>query len=233
MRYRAVIFDMDGTLVDSLTTYQSVFNSAIAKFGLPPVKLRPLADKLNDGLNLEQIIVSFFPDHNDPEFLAACHKEVIATFRELTEDKTPLLPGVPQVLEALSSKGFKLGIATGRTTPSDRVVLWLEKVGISSFFGAVVTSADVAERKPAPDCILECARRLGVSASECLVVGDSTADIGAAKAAGAGIVAVLTGVAGKAILSDHDPLAVLEDLSELVAFLELDGQDMIVVEEPQ
>lgn len=220
MKYRAVIFDMDGTLVDSLATYQTAFNNATAKFGLPPVGLRILADKLNDGLNLEEIIVSIFPDRNDPKFVATCRDEVIAAFREITEDKTPLLPGVEDVLQTLSSKGLKLGIATGRTTPSERVLLWLEKLGIDRFFEAVVTSADVVERKPAPDCIIECARQLGVSVGECLMVGDSTADIGAAKAAGASVVAVLTGVAGKARLSAEQPLAILESLSELVTFLD-------------
>lgn len=220
MKFKAVIFDMDGTLVDSVTAYQTAFNNGTGKFGLPPVSVRALADRLNDGLSLEQIIISVFPERNDPEFIAACREAILVAFREVTEDDTPLLPGVKEVLETLSARGLKLGVATGRTTPAKAVKAWLEGLGIDRHLEAIVTSADVVARKPAPDCIVECARRLGVPAEECLVVGDSTADIAAAKAAGAGVVAVLTGVAGKKVLSAHEPLAVLEGLSELVSLLD-------------
>ncbi|MCL5266068.1 MAG: HAD family hydrolase [Chloroflexi bacterium] len=219
MQFKAVIFDMDGTLVDSLKAYQVAFNNGVAKFGLPPVALREIADRLNDGMLLEQIIVDLFPDHDDPAFLKACREEIFSAFRDVTEDKTPLLPGTKEVLRTLRAKGMKIGLATGRTTPSERVKNWLENIGIGEFFDVIVTSDDVAERKPAPDCVVECARLLGVPTAECLMVGDSLADISAAKAAGASVVAVLTGVAGQERLSAAEPMAVLKDLYELIPLL--------------
>jgi HAD superfamily hydrolase (TIGR01509 family) len=230
MGFKAIIFDIDGTLVDAIETYQLAFNIGVARFGLQPVRAADLAQKLYNGLTLDRIIISFYPDRSDPSFLRICGEAVLAAFRELPDEQTPLLPGARQVLEAISSRGITMAVATGRTEPSKKVREWLGKIGIGHHFRAVVTAADVVARKPAPDCILECARQLGITASDCLVVGDSTTDIGAAKAAGAGVVSVSTGVSSHQALLELEPLVVLSNLGGLTDFLGLNKDSLETAE---
>ncbi|MBI4321664.1 MAG: HAD family hydrolase [Chloroflexi bacterium] len=223
MQIKGIIFDMDGTLLDSLGAYQQAFNDGVGRCGLGPATVESLAEKLNEGLNLEGVIVSLYPGHDDPSFLTACRQEIIAAFRQVNDGVLPVLPGARETLAVLSSNGLKLGVATGRTQPPDQVQRLLDAVGIGHFFEAIVTTAEVRERKPAPDAIFECARRLDLPPAECLVVGDSVADVDAGKAAGATVVGVLTGVANEARLAARGPAAIVGDLRELLALVENDG----------
>lgn len=218
MTFKAVIFDIDGTLVDSINSYKTAFNRGTAKFGLPPVEAEPLLECLTQGMNLEEVLQKVHPDQcsNDDGFVQACRQEIYAAFLSLTDDVELLIPDVVDVLRELEARGIKMGVATGRTSKSSRVRQSFRKLGIDHFFEAVVTTADVKDKKPAPDVIIECARQLGVEVADCLVVGDAVADVEAAKSAGATVAAVLTGVSTEAKLTPYGPDKMYRKLSEIL-----------------
>jgi len=220
MSFKAVIFDVDGTLVDSISAYQVAFNRGTAKFGLPAVGVEPLLECLTLGMTLEEVIHKLHPSLRDEESIEACRREMFAAFTSMTDDVGLLIPDVVDVLRELKARGIKMGAATGRTSQSARLREQFRKLGIDHFFDAVVTTADVEERKPAPDVIIECARQLGIEITDCLVVGDAVADIQAARAAGTTVVAVLTGVSNEAKLAAHQPDRLCRRLSEILDLFE-------------
>jgi phosphoglycolate phosphatase len=124
------------------------------------------------------------------------------------------------LFRSLEDKGIKIGIATGRTSSVEDEWLRFKRLGLDGYISAIVTSREVERRKPAPDVIIECAKRMDVPIEKCIVVGDTESDIVAAKRAGAIAVAVTTGHEDKEALLRAQPEIVLRDVNDLIVYLE-------------
>lgn len=183
--FEAVIFDCDGTLVDSMPAHFEAWCEALALYGAGGVfkedvflamggrPTRDIVAELNDEYNL----------HLDPETVAFAKRE--AFLRRL--NSVTLIDEVAAFAESLRGK-FPLAIASG----GSRMVVekTLRVVGVSDWFDEVVTADDVSEGKPAPDIFLKAAHLLGVNPSKCLVLEDAPAGILAAQRAGMQVIAV-------------------------------------------
>lgn len=215
-KIKGVIFDLDGTLIDSLETYIQALNQGIQRFNLAPVSKEELASLLNKAVPLEQIIQQLFPTQfKDREERLDCIKEIVKAYQKL-EQNVSLKPGAAQVLSSLKEMGLKVGIVTGRTTSGEQKWLELRRLNIDQFIDVVITGAD-AERKPAPEGIIKCAQELGLSTEECVFVGDAQSDIITGKAAGVMTIAISTGVAQEGTLSQERPDAIVDSLAELLS----------------
>jgi HAD superfamily hydrolase (TIGR01509 family) len=210
------MFDLDGTLVDSMDCYHGVFVDAFGQMGLPLVGKSELMGLMRHGRNILEVLIP----EDWPERVATterCRK----LFRDLWEvrsqtDITVHDEVVPTIL-ALQQRGFTLGLATAaRGAWIHRV---LERHQLQACLGAVVTAADVKERKPAPDLLVECLRRLGSHPERSVYVGDSPIDIIAAKAAGVRSVGVLCGASDRQALLEPGPELILEHVGQLPAVL--------------
>jgi phosphoglycolate phosphatase len=224
-RIKGVVFDLDGTLIDSINCYLIAFNGALGLKGLPIITRTQLLRFLNQGFNFEQM----FNDlgiRADQGMVSEVRGYMHSIYLK-NETDIPLLPGAAELLAELKTCGGKLGVATGRTVAGD--VRWreLRRLGVNQYLDVVVTGAD-ARPKPAPDTLIECVRQLGLQPAECVMVGDSTVDIVAARQAGMPSLAVTTGVASRENLLVEKPLFVFDDLIQLrpslVRWL-LDGQE--------
>jgi HAD superfamily hydrolase (TIGR01509 family) len=183
---QALIFDLDGLLVDSEPVWFEVEGAFLARFGFvwtqkeaqacmgqgTPNTLRVWRDKHGIEVDLER----------DTETILS---EVIARASEM-----PLKPGALSVLEAARDLGLPMAVASSSRTRLIRAVL--EQKGIALFFNAVVSGQDVARGKPAPDIFLRAASVLGTPIERCLVLEDALAGVRAGRAAGAFVVAVPT-----------------------------------------
>ena len=183
-RPRAVIFDLDGTLIDSLAwTFQAMREAVAPELG------RDLTD--------EEIYARFGPaDHQIVADLVGpeARTETVARLMSAYERglaRMPLFDGVRALLAGLEERGLLLGLCTGRGRPSTDILL--ASHGLVDGFGASVTGEEVPWPKPAPDGILETTRRLGVRPGEAIYVGDSVKDVEAGLAAGTTTVAALWG----------------------------------------
>jgi HAD superfamily hydrolase (TIGR01509 family) len=229
---RAVIFDIDGTLVDSFSAYWSVFNEGVRRFERKPVSKEALADCLKKGMGLAEIIRRICLPPMKEEEVERCKKEILDLFLTAEEEVVKPFPGVEMVFRSLKEKGLKIGIATGRMSFPEKEWERFGRFGLDKFVGAIVTSREVEGRKPAPDAIIECARRLGVPAGKCLVVGDTELDIVAARRAGAIPIAVTTGQEEEEVLAKAKPESVCNNLNGLFLILGEKGSDEGRMERP-
>ena len=180
----AVVFDMDGLLLDSEHLWDEVREELARERG----------GRWHDGAQRAMMGMS------SPEWSAYMHDEIgleeppeeinrLVVERMLARyaDELPLLPGAVEAVERLAAR-WPLGLASSSNRPLiDRA---LEAAGLTRLFRATVSSEEVARGKPAPDVYLEAARRLGVEAARAVAVEDSHNGIRAAKAAGMGVVAI-------------------------------------------
>jgi len=213
---RALIFDLDGTLVDTVYAHVFAWQRAFAESGLAidgwrihrrigmsgGLFARAAARELGHAIDMAAA-----------EALQRRHGEL---FREFLPDRRPL-PGAVELLKELRSRKVAYGIATsGRRPEIDRS---LEVLGVGADV-VVVDRGDVARAKPEPDLFIACRERLGFEASECYVIGDAVWDQLAARRAGILSVGLLSGGYGETELLSAGAFRVYRDPAELLGSLD-------------
>ncbi len=182
---RAVIFDLDGTLVDSMWMWKAIDIEYLGRFGL---SCPPDLQKAIEGMSFSETAIYFkerfsIPDSTD---------EIKAEWTRMSIDKyrtqVPLKKGAGEFLQSLKERQIPMGIATSNGRHIVDAVLTALK--IDGFFSNITTGCEVAMGKPAPDIYLKVAKELGASPETCLVFEDVPAGIQAGKAAGMTVVAV-------------------------------------------
>ncbi|MDX1779152.1 MAG: HAD family hydrolase [Thermodesulfobacteriota bacterium] len=210
---KGVIFDLDGTLIDSLDTYNLAFNRIVRRYRLSPIDIRELADFLNQFISLEELLERLYPTLSSDK-IKTFRTEMKNEFIALAKDHITLQPHVKEVLELLKKRGMKIGVATGRMSTGNSKWRDLKNLRIDCLIDVVVTGGET-KPKPHPDSLIKCAQELGLSLSECIFVGDSRADIIAGKSAGIRVIAVPTGVASREQLAEELPDYMLDSLDLL------------------
>jgi phosphoglycolate phosphatase len=215
---KGIIFDLDGTLIDSLETYLLAFNHTVKRYNLETIDLREMTDFLNQFLSLEQLLLRLYPSLT-PEDIQKFMMEMRDEFISLAKHHITLKPHAKEVLLSLKERGMKIGVATGRMTQGDGKWRELNNLNIDTLIDAVVTAGET-KPKPDPACIIKCAEKLRIPLEKCVFVGDSKADIIAGRSAGVQVIALPTGVATRDELLKEMPGFLLDCLSELPAQVE-------------
>jgi len=209
-----LVFDWDGTLVDSEAKIIGAVHCAAADLGLEA----PPADEVRNiiGLGLREAIDILFPGRG-MDF----HRQVAERYRhhflEALQIPVTLFPGTREVLEELTRQGYLLGVATGKSRAG--LAREIELHELSGTFNAT-RCADEAASKPHPQMLEEIMAELEVNPERTLMVGDTEYDLRMARDAGAHGMAVSYGAHEASRLLEFQPLAVLESLSELPPWLE-------------
>jgi len=218
---QGIIFDFDDTLADSLETYWRIFCCGAEKLNLPAPSRQELALLLSEGKPILGIIAEVYPTL-DKDTIQTCVGEMRQAASEVAQEfPITLKPEAKAVLGALKSKGLKIGLVTGRVFPSEEMWADLRKFDIARFFDAVVTGHD-QPRKPAPEGVLKCLEEMKLTPEDCVFVGDTRADLIAGKKAGVRVIVLSNGAAISQALATEQPHAIIDNLSQLVGFLEQD-----------
>jgi len=186
MSDRAVIFDMDGVLIDSAEAHKESWR-VLAKDLRVTITDQQFAAQF--GRASRDIIRCFFGAHLADETVARYDARKEEAFRDLVRGRLPVMPGARELIRSLYQAGWAL--ALGSSGPPENVSLCLEEFGLRHCFGAVVTGMDVTFGKPHPQVFLLAAERLGVEPAACLVVEDAPAGIEAAVRAGMKAIALV------------------------------------------
>ena len=209
-----IILDLDGTIVDSKEAY---LDAAIETFSTFGQKLREqkaafeIPKRFELGVPLDGLTQGINVDSFCEVYLKA--------YYAATDIRSKPFPHVADALEKLLMKA-RLALTTRRHVPENEIVKQLERFALSKYFEVIVTGVDTASPKPSPETILKCSRELGVSITDCMVVGDSTTDIEAGKNAGTRTVAVFSGIFSREELQKANPDLILPNVIFMPDFLE-------------
>lgn len=216
LKVDAVIFDLDGTLIDSIDIYFAIVETTLERLQLPAVSRHQiLAAAESEDFKWELVLPSEVLTRKETII-----DEAWAVINEIApqmfEKNVKLLPGVDGILKRISFKGWKIGLVTSTRKSHLKIKMQpLEIAGVAELFDAIITSDDVHKRKPAPEPLIACARQLDLQPINCVYVGDTATDMKAGKAARMRTVGVLTGFDDYDSLSRENPDAIIDSVQKL------------------
>ncbi|HET9646355.1 MAG TPA: phosphoglycolate phosphatase [Burkholderiaceae bacterium] len=215
---RAVLFDLDGTLIDSAPDLAAAANGLRSARGLPPLPyefLRPMVGAGARGM----VGVAFGVAPGEPEF-EPLKKEFLSRYEEGLLMRTRVFQDMERVLSQLDSRHVPWGIVTNKAKRfADPVVRGL---GLQGRAAVVICGDTTPHSKPHPEPLLEAARRLAVAPVDCIYIGDDLRDVQAGRAAGMGVLAAAWGYLGQGeSIEKWGADAVLQHPLEVLRFLDV------------
>ena len=214
MKYDAIFFDLDGTVVDSLQDIVDAVNHTMRHFHLP--EHTPEALKPHLGWGVGHLMRSILPDHTDAQV-----EEVLDHYRPYyarhAGDKTRPFPGVLPMMARLKADGLALGILSNKP---DAAVQPITERWFADLVCLSVGEREGVRRKPEPDMVVSAAEQLGIPLGRCLYVGDSEVDVDTARNTGIDCVCVTWGFRTREQLVQAGAEHIIDAPEELTAFVE-------------
>lgn len=186
---RTLVFDLDGTLVDSAPDIAAAVNALFAELGLPGLEVVKIRRMVGDGapILLERALRHVGPDHRAADLMS----RFSAHYGENAVTLTKLYPDVTETLTALRAAGCRLGVCTNKPIAPTRSVL--AAFGLDSLIEAAVGGDSLPQRKPEPEPLLTVIRQLGGTPDNAVMIGDSMVDVACAEAAGVPAIIIPSG----------------------------------------
>jgi phosphoglycolate phosphatase len=205
---KGLIFDLDGTLVDSFADIAAALNATRERYGLPALGVAEVRSQVGSGSQALLRALVPVPPGREGEAL----RFYLERYEETALCRTRLLPGVPEVLEHFGAR--PLAVITNKPLHISRTVL--RGLGVWERFRIVLGGDSLERCKPDPLPVRHVLACFALAPAEALLVGDGLHDVQAARAAGVPAVGVTSGVAGRAALAAAGPDALIERLDELL-----------------
>ena len=214
-KYTTVIFDMDGTLLDTLADITDACNYALTQSGYPARTLEEVRSFVGNGLR--RLMERAIPQGaENPDFEVA-YESLLRYYLEHCRIKTGPYAGIPELLQALWQKGYRMAIVSNKADPA---VKELKDVFFSQYITVAIGESDHVRKKPAPDTVLQALKELDSQVEEAVYVGDSEVDRQTAANTGMDCVSVTWGFRDKALLLSLAPAGIIDKPMELLSFLE-------------
>ncbi|MGA7826461.1 MAG: phosphoglycolate phosphatase [Geobacteraceae bacterium] len=212
-----ILFDLDGTLIDSLDDLASATNHMLSTLGRPAATREQVRSYVGKGAR--RLVERAMPDATADEL-----ERGLSLFLDYNEehivDRTRFYPGVMGTLASLREAGLTLAVVSNKNVALCSKVL--TTLGADGFFARVIGADSLAERKPSPEPLLKVLRELGVPPERAVMVGDSINDIAAGQAAGVATIGCTFGYGDMAEIEDADLL--IDSLPELLKLPLLNGE---------
>lgn len=217
---QAILFDLDGTLIDSAGDIRAAVNELLARQGLGPLSLEDVKGMIGQGVKVT-VDRAFRACGRllDSEALERENFVMLDIYADHLTDFTELMPAAAETLEQLNEDGVRLGVATNKPQRAAEAVL--DHFGLIRHLDTVVGGDAGVAKKPAPDILHAALERLGVESWNALMVGDSISDVASARAAGMSVVVIRGGYTSVPVekLGADRVLESLAELSEALATL--------------
>ena len=216
----AVAFDLDGTLINSMDAYIRILKTAFKQMGLKEDARQMVLSAMREGGFDWNSLFPAYEGEQRQTMMEKARALITGIYSRTFRQEVKLIPGAAKVLTDIPGMGLKPALVTATHIKFLEDKLYpLKQAGVGQVFHAVITIDDVPRGKPAPDPLVECAKRLSVGVEKMLYVGDTCADIRAGKAAGTLTVGVLTGADDSPSLKAEAPDALLDSIADLPELL--------------
>lgn len=213
---RAVLFDLDGTLVDSAPDLAAAVESMRQARGMPPIPLGNYRHMAGAGAR-GMLGIGFGVSPDDDKF-GALREEFFDRYEQCLKERTEPFPGVPALIQYLMRLGLSWGVVTNKATRFTMPLI--RSISLFDSASVVICGDTTAHSKPHPLPLLEAAQRIGVPPQACIYVGDDHRDVLAGRAAGMPTVVASYGYLGvNAHFSDWGADAVIDRADQLLALL--------------
>ncbi len=187
---RAVVFDLDGTLIDSIGDIADALNATLATRGLaalPEDRIKQMV-----GAGVPELVRRGLTAHGVTDSdMQDCVAEMMQRYTARPVARTRLFDGGAELLDLLAGRGVKMGVCTNKPQPITELIL--QQFGVATRFGAIVGESPARPRKPDPAMLRATLDMLGVAAFDAVMIGDSASDVGTARALGVPVVIVRSG----------------------------------------
>jgi HAD superfamily hydrolase (TIGR01509 family) len=212
----SMIFDLDGTLIDSVPAYFALTETILQRIGLPPAPEQSITKVMIEGMDAVEEMIPGEMMHRRNELIDRFIVEGRKALRHMFSNEIEPIPGITELFSALSNRQIRIGLATSTHRRfMDLKLTPLERIGLLDSIEAIVAIEDAPQKKPAPDPLLACALQLGHPPDRSVYVGDNRIDIQAGKAAGMMTIGVLTGLDDRETLKREDPTVIFESVADI------------------
>lgn len=214
MSYKAIIWDLDGTLMDTLQDLYLSVNHALSQYNMPQRTYEEVRQFVGNGVR--RLMILSVPDgEENPLF-----EEVFASFKSYyvlhCQDNTGLYPGIRETLECLKTAGYRMAIVSNKLQAG---VDELYEAYFKELVEVAIGERPNVKRKPQPDMVHLAMRHLGVTANEVVYIGDSEVDVATARNTGIPCISVLWGFRDRKTLVQHGATLFVNKPQELVEML--------------
>lgn len=207
MRFKAVCFDLDGTLLDSLTDLADCSNSLLLKRGFPEHPVDAYRYFVGDGAKM--LMTRVLPEEvRNESIIEECRQDFETAYRKCWDQQTLPYKDIPELLDALNDRQLKLTVLSNK--PNEFTILMVEKLLADWKFEMVLGQRQGVPRKPDPAGMLEICQKLEIPADKFLYLGDTATDMKTAVAAGCFPVGVLWGFRTEEELRDNGASAIVK-----------------------
>lgn len=214
MKYKAVIFDLDGTLVDTLEDLADSVNYALDSFGFPHRSIDEVRSFIGNGVR--RLIYLSVPEGTENETSEKCLEIFRNHYKSNSRNKTNPYEGITETLDRLSESGIRTAVVTNKMQEAAKDIVEFyfgEKINLT------VGQVDGVSQKPSPDGVNLVLKTLGISKEEAIYVGDSEVDCITASNAGIDCIGVTWGFREKKVLEENGARFIAESPQEILSFI--------------
>lgn len=213
-RYKAVIFDLDGTLLNTLEDLTDAVNHVMRQFNYPEHTIEEIRSFVGNGIKL--LIERSLPDGKDnPEF-DKIFSEFKLYYTSHCQIKTRPYDGIMELISSLKEQGYKLAIVSNK---NQSAVTELNNIYFSDYISTAIGEKEGVRKKPAPDTVIKALSELGISSDDAVYVGDSDVDRETAKNSDMDCISVTWGFRDRKLLESLNPYAIIDKPAELLNYV--------------
>ncbi|WP_271809099.1 HAD family hydrolase [Clostridium beijerinckii] len=213
-KYDTVIFDLDGTLLDTLEDLADSVNFALGKYNFPSRKNEEVRSFVGNGVG--RLMELSVPDGLNNPYYKECLADFRSHYSKNMQNKTKAYEGIMGLLEVLSKENYKLAIVSNKF---DAAVKELNKIYFEQYIKVAIGESSNIAKKPAPDTVIKALKELDSTTDKAIYVGDSEVDVKTARNSGVKCVGVTWGFRDRELLKEKDADYIIDKPCELLEII--------------